>query len=105
MYLVSKIPLHIFIRARENHNWFLNFTFFFSENTFFTTFPCQRSMQFKQIVLKKGEIYLHTYQDSKEARRAIFEYIEGWYNRKRIDNAIGYITPQQKEDEKLKKVA
>ena len=31
-------------------------------------------------VLKKEEIYLHTYQDSKEARRAIFEYIEGWYN-------------------------
>lgn len=29
-------------------------------------------------VLKKEEIYLHTYQDSKEARRAIFEYIEGW---------------------------
>ena len=62
-------------------------------------------MQFKQIVLKKGEIYLHTYQDSKEARRAIFEYIEGWYNRKRIHSAIGYITPQQKEDEELKKTA
>ena len=29
-------------------------------------------------VLKKEEIYLHTYQDSNEARRAIFEYIEGW---------------------------
>lgn len=27
-------------------------------------------------VLKKEEIYHHTYQDSKEARRAIFEYIE-----------------------------
>lgn len=53
-------------------------------------------------VLKKEEIYLHTYQDVKEARRAIFEYIEGWYNRKRIHSAIGYITPQQKEEE-LKK--
>ena len=28
-------------------------------------------------VLKKEEIYLHTYRDFKEARRAIFEYIEG----------------------------
>ena len=56
-------------------------------------------------VLKKEEIYLHTYQDSKEARRAIFEYIEGWYNRKRIHSAIGYMTPQQKEDEELKKAA
>ncbi len=54
-------------------------------------------------VLKKEEIYLHTYQDSREARRAIFEYIEGWYNRKRIHSAIGYMTPQQKEDEELKK--
>lgn len=56
-------------------------------------------------VLKKEEIYLHTYQDSREARRAIFEYIESWYNRKRIHSAIDYMTPQQKEDEELKKVA
>lgn len=54
-------------------------------------------------VLKKEETYLHTYQDFKEARMAIFEYIEGWYNRKRIHSAIGYMTPQQKEDEELKK--
>ena len=56
-------------------------------------------------VLKKEEIYLHDYQDSTEARRAIFEYIEGWYNRKRIHSAIGYMTPQQKEDEELKTAA
>ena len=55
-------------------------------------------------VLKKEEIYLHTYQDAREARRAIFEYIESWCNRKRIHNAIDYMTPQQK-DEELKKVA
>lgn len=48
-------------------------------------------------------VLLHTYQDSKEARRAIFEYIEGWYNRKRIHSAIGYMTPWQKEDGELKK--
>ena len=56
-------------------------------------------------VLKKEEIYLHTYRDFQEARRAIFEYIEGWYNRKRVHSAIGYMTPQQKEDEELKKSA
>ena len=56
-------------------------------------------------VLKKEEIYLHTYQNFKEAQRAIFEYIESWYNRKRIHSAINYMTPQQKEDEELKKVA
>ena len=56
-------------------------------------------------LLKKEEIYLHSYQDSAQARRAIFEYIEGWYNRKRIHSAIGYITPQQKEDEESQKAA
>jgi len=47
-------------------------------------------------VLKKEEIYLHTYRESSEVRGAIFEYIEGWYNRKRIHSAIGYMTPRQK---------
>ncbi len=56
-------------------------------------------------ILKKEGIHLHTYRDSREARRAIFEYIEGWYNRKRTHSAIGYKTPQQKEDEELKKEA
>jgi transposase len=56
-------------------------------------------------VLKKEEIYVHTYQDFEESRRAIFEYIESWYNRKRIHSAIDYMTPQQKEDEGSKKVA
>ncbi len=53
--------------------------------------------------LYQEEIYLHTYQDSKEARRVIFEYIEGWYNRKRTHSSIGYLTLQQKEDEELGK--
>ena len=56
-------------------------------------------------VLKKEEIYLQTYQDAKEARRAIFAYIESWYNRKRIHSAIDYMTPQQKEDMELSRVA
>lgn len=53
--------------------------------------------------MKKEDIYLHTYQDFREARRAILEYIEGWYNRKRIHSAIGYMIPQQKEEEELKR--
>ena len=51
----------------------------------------------------KEEIYFHKYQDFNGARRAIFEYIEGWYTRKRIHSAIGYLILQQKEDEELKK--
>lgn len=50
-------------------------------------------------VMKKEEIYLHEYHNFKEAKSAIFEYIESWYNRKRIHNALGYKTPQQVEYE------
>lgn len=50
-------------------------------------------------VMKKEEIYLHEYQDFEEAKTAIFEYIESWYNRKRIHSALGYKTPQRVEDE------
>ena len=52
-------------------------------------------------VLKKEEIYRHTYKDFNEASLAIFEYIESWYNRIRIHGSIDYMTPQQKEDEAL----
>jgi transposase InsO family protein len=35
--------------------------------------------------------------DRDTARRDLFAYIEGYYNRPRIHSAIGYITPQQAE--------
>lgn len=53
--------------------------------------------------LKKEEVNLVQYYDFNDARLAIFEYIESWYNRKRFHSSIGYITPQQCED--LAKVA
>lgn len=52
-------------------------------------------------VMKKEEIYLHIYQDFEECRKALFEYIESWYNRQRIHSALGYKTPQQVEDEAI----
>lgn len=55
-------------------------------------------------VLKKEEIYLNIYKDFNEANKAIFEYIESWYNRKRIHSALGYKTPQQIEDEAIQVV-
>lgn len=54
--------------------------------------------------LKKEEVNLVTYYDYDAARLAIFEYIESWYNRKRIHSSIGYLSPQQYED-KVKKSA
>lgn len=48
--------------------------------------------------LKKEEVNLAAYYDFDAARLAIFEYIESWYNSKRIHSSIGYMTPQQFED-------
>lgn len=44
-------------------------------------------------ILKKEEVNHNKYYDFKIARRAIFEYIESWYNRKRIHGAINDMTP------------
>ncbi len=45
-------------------------------------------------VLKKEEINLRKYKDSKKAYNAIFEYIEFLYNRKRIHSSLNYRTPE-----------
>jgi len=45
-------------------------------------------------ILKKEEVYNQKYYDFKVASKALFEYIESWYNRKRIHSAINYMTPQ-----------
>ena len=49
-------------------------------------------------ILKKEEINRNKYYDFKTAGKAIFEYIESWYNRKRIHGSINYMTPQEFED-------
>ncbi|MCP1103771.1 IS3 family transposase [Aequitasia blattaphilus] len=49
--------------------------------------------------LKKEEVYTKIYYDFEEAKYALFEYIESWYNRKRIHESLNYMTPQEKEDE------
>ena len=49
-------------------------------------------------ILKKEEVNLKEYETFEEARLAIFEFIEGWYNRKRIHSAIDYKTPFEIEN-------
>ena len=39
------------------------------------------------------------YNTYTEAKKAIFEFIEGWYNRKRIHSSIGYKVPSELENE------
>jgi putative transposase len=47
--------------------------------------------------LKTELVHHREYADRDTARRDLFAYIEGYYNRARIHSAIGYITPQQAE--------
>ena len=42
-------------------------------------------------------VYHNKFNTGEEAKRAVFEYIEVWYNRKRIRSALGYLTPCQME--------
>ena len=54
-------------------------------------------------ILKREEIYVNSYKTFEEARIKIFEYLESFYNRKRIHSRLNYMTPQEKEDEALRK--
>ncbi|SHD78583.1 IS3 family transposase [Schnuerera ultunensis] len=48
-------------------------------------------------ILKKECVYLNTFIDYNHAKLALFQYIEGFYNRKRIHSSINYITPSEYE--------
>lgn len=48
-------------------------------------------------ILKKELIYLEKFKTRKEAKAKIFEYVNCFYNGKRIHSSIGYLTPNQYE--------
>ena len=54
------------------------------------------SMESFNAILKKEEVNVNTYKTFEETKLLIFEFIESWYNNKRIHNSLGYITPNQK---------
>ncbi len=55
--------------------------------------------------LKKEEVNVNNYETFNEARLAIFEFIESWYNTKRIHSTLGYITPTEKYNNYTKNLA
>jgi putative transposase len=55
--------------------------------------------------LKVELIYQNTYQTRREAQRDIFEYIEVFYNRKRLHSSLGYCSPEEYESLMLEKVS
>ena len=46
-----------------------------------------------------------TWATRDDARTAIFEYLEGWYNRARRYSSLGYRSPMQYEQEQFTQVA
>lgn len=54
------------------------------------------SMESFNAILKKEEVNNNTYKTFEEAKLIIFEFIESWYNNKRIHTTLGYITPNEK---------
>jgi putative transposase len=50
-------------------------------------------------ILKREEVNLRTYQDYYTAKNALFDFIEGLYNRNQLHGSLGYKTPQEVEDE------
>jgi len=47
--------------------------------------------------LKQELVYRRAFATHGEARSAIFEYIEGFYNRRRIHSTLGYLSPVEYE--------
>ena len=49
--------------------------------------------------LKVELLYDDDFKTIEQAKTAIFEYIEIWYNRKRLHSFLGYKTPSEVEQE------
>jgi hypothetical protein len=49
--------------------------------------------------LKEEEVYGRDYQDLKDARSRIGEFLEQVYNRQRLHSALRYLTPEEFEQE------
>jgi transposase InsO family protein len=45
--------------------------------------------------LKRELIEEANYQTRDQGRADVFHYIEGFYNRRRLHSALGYLTPKQ----------
>jgi transposase InsO family protein len=49
--------------------------------------------------LKTELVYRRHYYTRTEAKTAIFSYIEGFYNRQRRHSSVGYLSPEQFEQQ------
>jgi len=54
---------------------------------------CVAESYFK--TLKSECIYQNKFANKEQAALVVFEYIEAWYNRKRLHSALGYMSPEE----------
>lgn len=47
----------------------------------------------------KNELEVKVFKTKKDAEKGIFEYIETWYNSKRLHSSLGYMTPMEYEQQ------
>ncbi len=47
--------------------------------------------------LKQEQVFFCKYKTRDEARRNVFEWIEGFYNRERIHSSLGFLSPESYE--------
>ena len=55
--------------------------------------------------LKEELIYRHPWPTRAQARRAIFEFVEVFYNRSRLHSTLDYLTPAEYEEKRTKNPA
>lgn len=51
--------------------------------------------------LKTELVYRRNFETRQEAKQAIFEWIETWYNRQRLHSSLGYMAPEEYEKRAL----
>ena len=54
--------------------------------------------------LKAECVYQNKFETRQRAAMTIFEYIESWYNRRRLHSALGYLSPQDFEKQLNKQI-
>jgi transposase InsO family protein len=52
--------------------------------------------------LKEELVYRHAWPTRAQARRAIFEFVEVFYNRQRLHSSLNYLTPVEYEERRAK---
>jgi putative transposase len=56
----------------------------------------KRDMARTKLSPPRPMVGIRNYLTRDEARADIFQFMEGWYNRRRLHSALGYLTPEQK---------